>query len=304
MAEQPEKTLFFERVAILGLGLIGGSLALALKSTGVAQHVVAFDLDQTQLDMGLSSGVIDEWCESAADTVLDADLIVLAVPVMAVAAVLAQIKPVLQSKSILTDVGSVKGYVLEAVEDVFGQVPENFVAGHPIAGSERHGVAASDEKLFNNHKVIITPLKSTNPEAVSAIETMWQCTGASVVMMDPAHHDQVLAQTSHLPHLLAYALIDTLSAQGDSLEIFEYAAGGLRDFSRIAASDPTMWRDIFRSNSDAVLSILNQYQHELSTLQALIEDGDFDQLSAVFARSKKARDHFSEVLARRETNKT
>ena len=203
MAEQPDKTLFFERVAILGLGLIGGSLARALKTTGVAQHVVAFDLDQTQLDLGLSSGVIDEWCESAADTVLEADLIVLAVPVMAVAKVLAEIKPVLQSKSILTDVGSVKGYVLEAVEDVFGEVPENFVAGHPIAGSERHGVAASDEKLFNNHKVIITPLKSTNPEAVSAIETMWQFAGASVVMMDPAHHDQVLAQTSHLPHLLA-----------------------------------------------------------------------------------------------------
>ena len=304
MVKQPDKTLFFERVAILGLGLIGGSLASALKSAGKTEHVVAFDLDQSQLEQGLSAGVIDEWCQSAADAVTEADLIVLAVPVMAVASVLAQIKPVLDPKSILTDVGSVKGYVLETVESVFGQVPENFIAGHPIAGSERHGVAASDKKLFINHKVILTPLASTNPESMSVIEAMWQCVGANVVMMDPAHHDQVLAQTSHLPHLLAYGLIDTLSAQGDSLEIFDYAAGGLRDFSRIAALDPTMWRDIFRSNSDAVLSILNEYQHELSTLQSLIEDGDFDQLAAVFARSKKARDHFSEVLARREIEKT
>jgi len=298
------EAVFFDHVAILGLGLIGGSLARALRSSGLTRHVVAFDRDPEQIDTGLATGVIDKGCESAAEAISGADLIVLAVPVMAVAAVMEEIKPVLSPDSILTDVGSVKGYVLKAVEQVFGHVPARFVAGHPIAGSEKHGVAASDGKLFNNHKVILTPLDSSNPDAVSAIEDMWLSTGATVVMMDAAHHDQILAQTSHLPHLLAYGLIDTLSAQGDSLEIFEYAAGGLRDFSRIAASDPTMWRDIFKSNSDAVLSILTQYREELSELQALIEDENFEQLAAVFARSKKARDHFSDVLSRREAKRT
>ena len=289
----------FNRVAILGLGLIGGSLAKALKNSGLANSVVGFDLDQAQIQLGLSLDVIDDGYDSSLDAVSGADLVVLAVPVAAISSVLESVKPGLDPECILTDVGSVKGYVLKAVEQVFGRVPSNFIAGHPIAGSERHGVVASDENLFDNHKVILTPLPASSSEALSKVEDMWQSFGAEVVLMDAEHHDQVLAQTSHLPHLLAYGLIDTLSAQGDSLEIFEYAAGGLRDFSRIAASDPTMWRDIFKSNREAVLSILTEYQRELSDLRDLIEDENFDQLTEVFTRSKKARDHFSEVLARR-----
>lgn len=295
------ETILFDRVAILGLGLIGGSLAKAMKSAKLTNHVVAFDQDEAQLKLGLDSGVIDESCDSCLAAVAGASLIVLAVPVMAVATVLEEIKSSIvdDQNVIVTDVGSVKGYVIKAAAQVFGGVPANFIAGHPIAGSEKHGVAASDATLFRNHQVILTPIETSNPIAVGKIETLWQRTGATVVKMAPEHHDQVLAQTSHLPHLLAYGLIDTLSAQGDSFEIFEYAAGGLRDFSRIAASDPIMWRDIFKSNSEAVLSILTQYQEELSDLRGLIENEDFDQLSEVFARSKRARDHFSEVLARR-----
>jgi prephenate dehydrogenase len=293
------ETILFDRVAILGLGLIGGSLAKAMKAAKLVNHIVAFDRDVEQIKLGLDSGAIDEGCRSCLEAVKGANLIVVAVPVMAVTSVMEEIKDAINEDVIVTDVGSVKGYVIDAVAEVFGEVPANFIAGHPIAGSEKHGVAASVASLFRNHQVILTPLKTSSSIAVAKIEALWQRTGATVVKMDPAHHDQVLAQTSHLPHLLAYGLIDTLSAQGDSFEIFEYAAGGLRDFSRIAASDPIMWRDIFRSNSEAVLSILTQYQRELSDLHGLIENEDFDQLSEVFARSKRARDHFSEVLARR-----
>ena len=299
MTTRLSSPVLFERVAILGLGLIGGSLAAALKSANLVREIVAYDRDIDQLNLGIELGIIDKRSESCVEAVSEADLVVLAVPVMAISSVLAEIKLILKPEAVLTDVGSVKGYILKSAEQVFGEVPANFIPGHPIAGSEKHGVAASDARLFDRHQVILTPLATSNIEAVTKIEDMWSSLGATVVKMDASHHDQILAQTSHLPHLLAYGLIDTLSAQGDSFEIFEYAAGGLRDFSRIAASDPTMWRDIFKSNSVAVLSILEDYQLELSHLRELIENGDFDQLASVFARSKRARDHFSEVLAKR-----
>jgi 3-phosphoshikimate 1-carboxyvinyltransferase len=183
----------------------------------------------------------------------------------------------------------VKQPILDAFIEVYGSVPGNFVPGHPIAGSEKHGGTAANPDLFRPHRVLLTPLDDTNENAIELVSELWTSLGAEVSRLTVAHHDSILAQTSHLPHLLAYALIDTLSAQGDSLEIFDYAAGGLRDFSRIAASDPTMWRDIFMSNREPLLAILDQYSHELAELRQVIDSGDSTELFERLRRSKTAR---------------
>ena len=174
-------------------------------------------------------------------------------------------------------------------------MPGNFVPGHPIAGSEKHGVTAANPDLFEQHRVLLTPLAETEPAAVQTVRLLWQALGAEVTEMSPQHHDAVLAQTSHLPHLAAYALVDVLCQGGDSLEVFQYAAGGFRDFSRIAASDPTMWRDVFLTNQEPVLATLDQYIAELGALRDLVAAGDGDQLKAIFERAKAARDHFADL---------
>lgn len=287
------------RVAIIGLGLIGGSLASGLRRRGLASHVTAWDLNAASLAQGLEMDVVDSTAISAADAVEDADLVVLAMPVLAAESTFRDIHDTLGADTIITDVGSVKCHLLAAAASVFGAIPDNLVPGHPIAGSERHGVLAAEADLFVNHKVILTPKLSTRGEATRAVREMWQALGAEVVEMDPDHHDTILAQTSHLPHLLAYALVDTLSAQGDSLEIFEYAAGGFRDFSRIAASDPIMWRDIFTANPGPVLEILDRYMEDLAKLRELISAGRSDELAHVFSRAKMARDHFALLFEQR-----
>lgn len=286
-----------KRAAVIGLGLIGGSVGLGLRRQNI--HVTAFDQNTASLAQGLELGVIDIAASSVAEAVKGAELVILAVPVLAVGGILEAIKAA-KFQAVLTDVGSVKQPVLEEFIDVFGGVPAQFVPGHPIAGSEKHGVTAASGDLFRQHRVLLTPLEHTNSEATQLVRELWQSLGADVSLMTTGHHDAVLAQTSHLPHLLAYALIDTLSVQGDSLEIFEYAAGGLRDFSRIAASDPTMWRDIFMSNRTALLSILDQYTGELEDLRRTIETGDSVALFTMLSRSKAARDHFSDLLQKRQ----
>lgn len=293
----------FNRVAIIGLGLIGGSFASALRRRELAEHVNAWDRNELALKQGADAGIIDAPAASIDDAVQGADLVMLAVPMLAVEDTLRDIRESLGDDTIITDVGSVKCAVFEAARRVFGDIPNNLVPGHPIAGSERHGVAAADADLFAAHKVILTPKLSTNGDATRAVREMWQALGAMVVEMDPEHHDIILAQTSHLPHLLAYALVDTLSQQGDSFEIFEYAAGGFRDFSRIAASDPTMWRDIFAANAGPVLEILDRFTDDLGELRSLIAEGRTDELAEVFARAKMARDHFAMLIARRDASK-
>lgn len=286
-----------QRVAIIGLGLIGGSIALGLRRQKI--EVVAFDQDKESLFEGLRLGVIDHSADSIAEAVMGADLAIIAVPVLAMTGVLEEIKASGYT-GLLTDVGSVKQPILEEFVAVYGEVPNQFVPGHPIAGSEKHGVSAAYESLFRQHRVLLTPLENTHEIAVQEVQNLWQSLGAEVSLMSVEHHDNVLAQTSHLPHLLAYALIDTLSGQGDSLEIFEYAAGGLRDFSRIAASDPTMWRDIFMSNRGPLLSILDQFSEDLLELRSVIEAGDGNELFDRLSRSKAARDHFSSLLQQRQ----
>lgn len=290
----------FKRVSIIGLGLIGGSVAAGMKQRGLAEWITACDADPQALTAGLEKGVIDENADSIKVCTANSDLVVLCVPVLSIRSVFAQLRDV---RSVITDVGSVKTPVINAATEIFGEMPARFVPGHPIAGSEKHGVEAANPDLFENHKVVLTPMDSTDDAAVAMIEELWTSLGAQVVKMTPDHHDSIFAQTSHLPHLLAYALVDMLSAQGESLEIFEYAAGGFRDFSRIAASDPVMWRDIFKANDEKVLSSLDQYIAELGGIRNLIADGNMEALEALFKRAKIARDHFDSISEQSGTNK-
>ncbi len=282
----------FKKISIVGLGLVGGSIAAGVKKRALVEQVAAFDSNAESLDLGRESGLIDEVNESIEACASGSDLVIMAVPVLSMTQVM---EGLTGYDGILTDVGSVKSPVIKAVVDVLGTMPENFIPGHPIAGSEKHGVSASNPDLFENHKVILTPHENSDRQAVSALQLFWEALGARVIEMTPDHHDAVFAQTSHLPHLLAYALVDMLSAQGDSLEIFEYAAGGFRDFSRIAASDPIMWRDIFDANGENVLPILDKYVDELQEIRAMIAEGDMAQLESLFVRAKVARDHFSAI---------
>ncbi|MFN3581913.1 MAG: bifunctional prephenate dehydrogenase/3-phosphoshikimate 1-carboxyvinyltransferase, partial [Pseudomonas sp.] len=226
-------------------------------------------------------------------------VILLAVPVLAMEKVLAELAAMDLGQAVITDVGSTKGAVVSAVEQAFGQVPALFVPGHPIAGSEKSGVEAAKGTLFRHHKVILTPLEHTSEAALEQVTALWQVLGADVEHMALADHDEVLAATSHLPHLLAFSLVDTLAARSENLEIFRYAAGGFRDFTRIAASDPVMWRDVFLANPDAVLRSLDAFTRDLQRLRTAIQERDANTLLGVFTRAKSAREHFSTILARR-----
>ena len=277
---------------IVGLGLIGGSIAAGLKKNGSKFRVLAWDKNQQSLERGLTAGFIDEGLD--ASQVLEADIVVLALPVRS----LAEVVPSLNiARGVITDVASVKRYVLDMFSSMLGSVPRNFVPGHPIAGSEQHGVAAANPDLFVGHRVILTPITETDEAAIDSVAELWRSLGATITFMSPEHHDQVLAQTSHLPHLLAYALVDTLSLGGDSLDVFQYAAGGFKDFTRIAASDPVMWRDIFLTNPGPVLDVLDRYIEEVGSLRRMISDGNEEQMSALFTRAKAARDYFAEISA-------
>lgn len=289
----------FDRVAIIGLGLIGGSLAAGLRQQGLVGSITAFDTDENALTLGRDLGVIDDIAASIEDAANNADLVVIAVPVRAMQETLSHLAP---RDQLVTDVGSVKVPIIEAARAVFGEVPANFVPGHPIAGSEKHGVIAANPKLFQRHRVILTPTDLTQASAVERVTKMWQALGADVVTMTAEHHDTVLAQTSHLPHLLAYALVDTLSSGGDSLEVFQYAAGGFRDFSRIAASDPTMWSDIFETNREPLLRELDKFSNEISELKSLIETGNVEAVKEILTRAKAARDHFSSIEQSRQSD--
>ncbi len=278
------------QVTIIGLGLIGGSLARALKQQQFAARIVATGRDESQLRWAVENGVVDAYAMDIVEACTGADVIVLAVPLGAMATCLQAIKPALQATTIITDVGSAKASVVAAAQQVFEQIPENFVPGHPIAGTEKSGVQASFATLFQNRRVIVTPLTHTQERAVNTVRDMWLATGATVDQMSVEYHDEVLAATSHLPHLLAYGLVDTLVNLDSSEEIFRFAAGGFRDFTRIASSDPVVWRDISLANRDAILEVLARYRHDLDTLAGYIERSEGEALQTLFARAKRARD--------------
>ena len=280
----------FERLAIVGLGLIGSSIARAARKAGVAKTIVAIDRDAAVRERVSALGLADEVTSNAAKGVAGADLIVLCVPVMANAAVGATIGPHLAPGAIVSDVGSVKGSV---VRDVGPHMPTgvHFVPAHPVAGTEDSGPDAGFAELFVNRWSILTPPPDTDPVAVERTKSFWEAMGSNVEVMTPEHHDLVLAITSHVPHLIAYNIVGTAAdmeavTQG---EVIKFSAGGFRDFTRIAASDPTMWRDVFLTNKDAVLEMLGRFNEDLAALQRAIRWGDGDALHALFTRTRAIR---------------
>lgn len=289
-----------QTLGIIGLGLIGASLAAALRQRGSALTIVGYDQQPETCTTAKAMGYVDAIVDSPQDLCVRSDLVVLATPVLSLPGLLAELKPALVAgDTVVTDVGSVKKIVAQAAQDVFGQQPPWLVPGHPIAGSEHSGVNATNPELYLNHQVILTPDADTDPQALALVSALWAQVGASVQVMSVPRHDEVLAATSHLPHLLAFALVDSLAKESESYEIFHYAAGGFRDFTRIAASDPTMWHDIFLSNDTATLNVLDHYLAELAEVRAALAAGNGEQLFAMFTRAKKARDYFSTVLDER-----
>jgi len=278
------------RLALIGVGLIGGSLARALRDAGHVREVIGYGRGLANLQRAVELGVADRVETSLSAAVRDADMVVLATPVGSMAEILSAIAPYLAHDAVVTDVGSVKGTIAAAARTALGAKLPDFVPGHPIAGTERTGVEASFSSLFVGRRVVLTPLSETSADAVTRVRAMWQAAGADVVSMSVEHHDAVLAATSHLPHLLAYALVDMLARLDDSREIFAYAAGGFRDFTRIASSDPVMWRDISLANRDAIVSMLKNYRTEVDDLIAAVSTGDGAKLETLFARAKAARD--------------
>lgn len=287
------------RLAVIGLGLIGGSFAKGLREGGHCAEVVGFDLDPRSRELAVELGVVDRCADSLEDACRGADVIQLAVPILAMERLLAELASLDLGEAVLTDVGSAKGNVVRRSRELFGAMPPRFVPGHPIAGSEQSGVTAAQSTLFRRHKVILTPLEDTDPAALALVDRLWRALGADVEHMDVQHHDEVLAATSHLPHLLAFGLVDSLAKRNENLEIFRYAAGGFRDFTRIAGSDPVMWHDIFLANREAVLQTLDDFRADLDALRAAVDEGDGHTLLGVCTRAKAAREHFSKILARR-----
>lgn len=297
--KKKSRKLNIPKIAIIGLGLIGCSWVKALKRAKCVEHITGFDRNIDSMEQALEAGLIDDYSLEITDVVRDADLIIISVPILAVADVLQQIKTSISDSAVLTDVGSVKGNIAKAVTEVLGEDFDRFVLGHPIAGSERSGVSAADEKLFKNHKIILTPEKRTCERALDLVSDAWEVTGGKVELMTVQHHDEVLASTSHLPHLLAYSLVDTLANDEENNDIFNYAAGGFRDFTRIASSSPIMWRDIFVGNKDEVLKALDLFTADLQKLREVVANEDKTQMMGTFTRAKAARDHFTKILARR-----
>ncbi len=285
--------LKIKKLALLGVGLIGGSLVRALREKGVIGEVVGYGRGAENLQQAVELGVIDSAASSVAEAIENADLVVIAVPLGAMRDLFTEIQANfdrLADDAVVTDVGSVKGCVVDDLQAVFGKIPDWFVPGHPIAGTEKSGAAASFATLYQNRRVILTPLPETKIGAVQKITELWQIAGAEIVVMDVAHHDRVLAATSHLPHLLAFALVDVLAQQRAADEPFKYSAGGFRDFTRIASSDPTMWRDISLANQQPLLEVLQLFREGLDEMENLVREKDGEQLKAVFARAKVARD--------------
>lgn len=287
------------RLVVIGLGLIGGSFARGVRDKHLCQEVVGVDLDAHSRLRAVELGVVDR-CEADLESAcLGADVIVLAVPILAAEHLLQRLAGLDLGQAIISDVGSAKGNIVTCARAVLGEKLPYFVPGHPIAGSERSGVEAADGTLFRRHKVILTPLPETREAAVDMVARLWSALGADVERMTVERHDEVLAATSHLPHLLAFTLVDSLARQHENLDIFRYAAGGFRDFTRIAGSDPVMWHDIFLANRHAVLDILDRFRTDLDALREAVDSSDGHQLLGVFTRAQAAREHFSKILARR-----
>lgn len=284
--------MLIRRLAVIGVGLIGGSLVRALRAVGEVGEVVGCGRGKPNLERALELGVIDRYTHQVDEAVQDADLVFLAVPLGAMGHAFRSMRDHLRPDAVITDGGSAKACVVEACRDAFGKLPPGFVPGHPIAGTEQSGVEASFAELYRNRRVILTPTGFTSPAALDKVERMWRLCGAEVTQMTVEHHDEVLAATSHLPHMLAFSLVDTLAGMKENDEIFRYAAGGFRDFTRIASSNPVMWRDICVANKKALGSVMAYYIDEMKELADAVNRGDADHLQKIFNRAKEARDRY------------
>ena len=280
----------FRKIAILGIGLIGSSLARAVRRGKLAEKLVTFDGNPLHAARALELGVVDEAAGSAADAVKDADLVIFAVPIGAYADLAASIAPHLAPGAIVSDVGSVK---MAVIRDLGPFIPEgvHLVPAHPIAGTENSGPEAGFAELFDGRWAIVTPPPGTDEEAAERVADLWRGLGSSVEVMEPGHHDRVLAITSHLPHLIAYTIVGTATDLEGTLqqEVIKFSASGFRDFTRIAASDPTMWRDVFLNNREAVLDVLQRFTEDLTALQRSIRWGEGEQLFDLFTRTRAIR---------------
>ncbi len=288
----------FKRLCVIGTGLIGGSIARAARAQGLCQEVVAFGREKNlpNLQLAKQLGVIDQFYTDIAAALEGSDFVMIATPVGSMQSIFELIKPYWNDRALYSDAGSTKASVVAAVNAVFGYVPNNFVPAHPIAGAERSGVDASDAELFKNRRLIITPLDDTDPQAVDKLSRFWQRIGSSVSVMSVEHHDTVLAATSHLPHLLAFALVGLLGRKDEQREIFRYAAGGFKDFSRIASSDPTMWMDICLANKQEIIPLLQQFKAELNTIEQALAADQGQQLFDTFTYARNARQRFLDTL--------
>lgn len=283
-----------ERLCIIGVGLIGGSLARALRGAAYCGEIVGSGRHAGHLQRAVDLGVIDRFDTDPGRAVAGADVVLVSVPLGAMEAVFRAIDGQLADHAVLTDAGSAKGSVIEAARRAFGAIPGCFVPGHPIAGTEQSGVEAAFAELYRGRRVILTPLEDTDSDAVRRVRAMWEAAGATVTEMEPLHHDAVLAATSHLPHVLAFTLVESLARLGDREEIFEYAAGGFRDFTRIASSDPVMWRDICLANGDAIQLMIDRFIADLQGLSRAVHAHDGDRLLELFSAAKAARDRYVE----------
>ena len=280
----------YERVALIGLGLIAGSMALAMRRGGLAGEITGYARSAETRKVAAEIGLVDRVCDSAADAVKGADLVVLCVPVGVMGAVAAEIGPHLKTGATVSDVGSVKRAVIDAVGP---HIPDgvHFIPAHPLAGTEKSGPTSGFAELFDARWCLIVPVEGTDVAATQRLRDLWLGMGALVDEMEADHHDLVLAVTSHAPHLIAYTMVgvaDDLSRVTDT-EVVNYSAAGFRDFTRIAASDPTMWRDVFLNNKDATLEILGRFTEELFALQRAIRTGDGDHLYDYFTRTRAIR---------------
>ena len=281
-----------KRLAVIGVGLIGGSFSLDLKRLGCVGEVVGAGRSSANLDVACQRGVIDHVAASAAEAVADADLVLMAAPVGAMPALFAEIASVLSPKALVTDVGSTKQDVIAAARTALGGRARQFVPAHPIAGAENSGAEAARHGLFSGKPLILTPLPENDSQAVNRLAALWAACGARVVRMAAAEHDRIFAAVSHLPHLAAFALMDELAGRPDGDNCMRYAGAGFRDFTRIAASHPAMWRDISLANRAALVTELDAYLAKLQHVRSLVAAGDGPALEALFERARSARRHW------------
>ncbi len=291
------------KVTIIGVGLIGGSFALALKKAGLVEHVCGYGRSQENLETALDLKIIDSFTLDFFEAVSASELIFIATPVGSYTAIFEKIKRYQQQNPqhqfIITDAGSTKVSVINLAKAVFNCMPDNFVPGHPIAGTENSGASAAFDHLFEHHRVILTPEKNTHTKALELIQHLWQEIGAQVVIMDAEYHDMVLGATSHLPHVIAFSLVSTLAQLNERKEIFDYAAGGFKDFTRIASSNPQMWLDICIANKSSLLSHLQHFQKDLQQVTQALAADNREYLLDVFSAAKRARD---KLIKQKETH--